>query len=58
MALERVTALPASAMATVALGLIATELVHRLPPFSRALGQVTLDLASGMMKTHLSLPFS
>ena len=45
---------PASAMAAVALELAAAELVHRLPPFSHALGQVTLDLTSGMTNTHLS----
>ena len=45
-------------MAAVALDLAAVELVHRLPPFSRALGRVTLGLASGMMETRLSPPFS
>jgi len=55
---ERVTAPPASAMAAVALELAAVELVHRLPPFSRALGQVTLGLASGMMETRVLPPFS
>ena len=44
-------------MATVALELTAAELVHRLPPFSHVLGQVTLYLASGMIETHL-LPSS
>ena len=44
------------AMATVALELVAAELVNRLPPFSHALGRVTLDLASGMIETHLSQP--
>jgi len=41
-------------MATVALELAVTELVHRLPPFSRVLGRVTLYLASGMIESHLS----
>ena len=45
-------------MAAVALELVAAELVHRLLPFSLVLGQVTLDLASGMMETHLSPPSS
>ena len=45
-------------MAAVALELIAVELVHHLPPFSCALGRVTLDLASGMTETHLSPSFS
>jgi len=45
-------------MAAVALKLAAIELVRRLPPFSRALGRVTLGLASGMMKTCLSPAFS
>ena len=44
-------------MAAVALELTAVELVHRLPPFSLALGRVTLDIASGMTETYLSLPF-
>ena len=41
-------------MAAVALELAAVELVHHLPPFSHALGRVTLDLASGMTETNLS----
>ena len=45
-------------MAAMALELAAAELVHRLPHFSRVLGRVTLDLASGMMETHLSPLFS
>ena len=45
-------------MAAVALELAAAELVSHLPPFSHALGRVTLDLASGMMETHLSPPSS
>ena len=45
-------------MATVALELVAAELVHHLPPFSHALGRVTLCLASGLMETRLSPPFS
>jgi len=45
-------------MAVVALELAAAELVHRLTPFSRALGRVTLGLASGMMETYLLPPFS
>jgi len=45
-------------MAAVALELATIELVHRLPPFSCVLGRVTLDLASGMIETHLSLPSS
>ena len=45
-------------MAAVALELAVTELVHRLPLFSRILGQVTLDLGNGMMETHLLPPFS
>ena len=58
MASERVITPRVPAMAAVALELAATELVHRLPPFSRVLGRVTLDLASGMMETHLSPPSS
>ena len=42
----------------MALELAVAELVHRLPPFSHVLGQVTLDLASGMVETHLSPPSS
>ena len=42
-------------MDAVALELATAKQVHRLPPFSHALGQVTLDLASGMMETHLLL---
>ena len=57
-ALERVAAPRVPAMAAVALELAAVELVHRLPPFSRALGRVTLGLASGMTETNLSPPFS
>jgi len=45
-------------MADVALELAAAELVHRLPPFSRVLGRVTLDIASGMMETHILPPSS
>ena len=58
MAPERVAAPRPPAMATVALELVAAELVNRLPPFSHALGRVTLDLASGTIETHLLLPFS
>ena len=56
--LERVTTTCAPAMAVVALELTAVELVHHLPPFSHALGRVTLDIASGIMETHLSSSFS
>ena len=45
-------------MAAAALELAVAELVHRLAPFSRVLGRVTLGLASGMMETHLSPPSS
>ena len=45
-------------MATAALELAAVELVHCLPPFSHALGEVTLGLASGMTETCLSPLFS
>ena len=45
-------------MATVALELAVVELVHRLPPFSHALGRVTLGLASGMTETRLLPLFS
>ena len=45
-------------MAAMALKLAAAELVHCLPPFSHALGQVTLGLTSGMMETRLSSMFS
>ena len=41
-------------MAAMALELAAIELVRCLPPFSRALGRVTLGLTSGMTETHLS----
>ena len=44
-------------MGIVALELAATELVHRLHPFSRILGRVTLHLTSVKMETHL-LPSS
>ena len=42
----------------MALELATIELVWCLAPFSRALGRVTLGLASGMMDTRLLPPFS
>jgi len=45
-------------MDAVALELATAKQVHRLPPFSHALGQVTLDIASGMTETHLLPLFS
>ena len=45
-------------MAVMALNLAATKLIRRLPPFSHAIGRVTLGLTSGMMETHLLPPFS
>ena len=45
-------------MAAVALELATADLVRCLPSFSHTLGQVTLNLASGMTETHLSPPFS
>jgi len=49
---------PSPSRSVVALEPAAAELVHRLTPFSHALGRVTLGLSNGMMETYLSPSFS
>ena len=56
--LEWIAALRVATIVVVALKIIVVVLVHRIPLSSCALGRITLDLASGMTETHLSLLFS
>ena len=54
--LEWVAALRATAIAIMALQLIAVKLVGRIPPSSCVFGRVTLGLVNGMMETSLPSP--
>ena len=53
---KRFAAPRASAIAVVALELVAVELVDHVPLYSHTFGRVTLGLANGMMETSLPSP--